>query len=654
MKFAGIICAVEFRPNVVIAIGARGGVRVKLYKGYLPTNGKVPKIKFKGKTEDLLSFEQVKDLPEYAAILSDDVIVIDIDDGEQAEILMNIIEDLQIDCVVRQTSRGKHFLFKNSGVENCAQGRKLACGLTADIKIGSKNSTQQLKINGEERFIEWDCEEPEPLPKWLFPIKTDVDFFEMKEGEGRNSKLFGYILTLTNAGFSQEESRECLRIINKFILHDALSEDELKTIMRDEAFPAETFFNGKSFLHNNFALFVQNNDHVKRINGQLHVYRDGVYVPGTREIEGLMLKHLPTLRSTHRTEVLKYLDITCPSVSDASDANLIAFKNGLFDIATGEMKNFSPDVVITNKIPWEYDPEAYSEIGDKTLNKLACNDPAIRALLEECIGYCFYRRNELSKAFVLTGDKSNGKSTFLDMVKNVLGEQNYSALDLAELDERFSVATMAGKLANIGDDISDDFLQGRSVANFKKLVSGNQVKAEIKNDPNIFFMKPSVKLLFSANDIPRMKDKTGAVLRRLVIIPFNARFSKEDPDFDPYITWKLKDEAVMKYLVRIGVEGLKRVIENRGFTTSRKLEKELKDYEIQNNPILLFLQEKPFEEIVNNPTKDVHFAYRLFCSENGFSEMTLSTFSKEICKRLDLTVARRRINGKLVGIYVKG
>ena len=627
---------------------------MKLYKGYLPTNGKVPKIKFKGRTEDLLSFDQVEDLPEYAAILSDDVLVIDIDDSEQSEILMNIVEELQLDCVVRQTSRGKHFLFRNSGVESCGQGKTLACGLTADIKIGSKNSTQQLKINGEERFIEWDCEEPQPLPKWLFPIKTDVDFFNMQEGEGRNSTLFGYILTLTNAGFSTEESRECLKIINKYVLKDALSEDELEIIMRDEAFPKDTFFNGKAFQHNNFALFVKNNDHVRRINGQLHVYRDGVYIPGTREIEALMLKHLPMLKSSQRIEVLKYLDIICPSVADNADANLIAFDNGLYDITTGEMKNFDPETVITNKIPWDYDPEAYSELADKTLNKLACNDKNVRSLLEECIGYCFYRRNELSKAFVLTGDKSNGKSTFLDMVKNVLGEQNYSALDLAELEERFSVATMAGKLANIGDDISDDFLQGRSVANFKKLVSGNQVKAEIKNDPNVFFMKPTVKLLFSANDIPRMKDKTGAVLRRLVIIPFNARFSKDDPDFDPYITYKLKDEQVMKYLVRIGIEGLKRVIENRGFTTSRKVEKELKDYEIQNNPILLFLQERDISEIVNQPTKDVHFAYRVFCSENGFQEMTLANFSKELCKRLGLEVVRRRINGKLTGIYVSG
>ena len=621
------------------------------YKGYVPTKGKVPAIKFKNGAE-LLTLEQVKNEREYAGVLSDEAIVIDVDNSKQAELLMNIVEDLQLDCIVRQTARGKHFLFKNSGVDKCATGTKLACGLTADIKVGKHNSIQILKSDGEERFVEWDCDEPQALPKWLFPVKSDVDLLGMEEGEGRNSTLYSYILTLTSAAFTQEETRECLRIINKYILKTPLSEDELETIMRDEAFPAETFYDGKKFLHNNFALFIRNNDNVKRINGILHVYRDGVYVPGTREIECAMVKYLPTLKTAQRTEVLKYLDIICSDNTEGAAANLIAFKNGLYDLTTGEMKEFSPEQVITNKIPWDYDPDAYSELGDKTLNKLACNDGQIRALLEECIGYCFYRRNELSKAFVLTGDKSNGKSTFLDMVKNVLGEGNYSALDIAELDERFSVATMAGKLANIGDDISDEFMCGRSIANFKKLVSGNQVKAEIKNDPNIFFMKPTVKLLFSANEIPRMKDKTGAVLRRLVIVPFNARFSKDDPDYDPYITYKLHDETVMKYMIRIGIEGLRRVIESKTFTSSGKVQKELADYEVQNNPILLFLQEKDFE-IANQPTKDVHRAYRVFCSENGFGEMTLSNFSKEICKRCEMEVVRRRIGGKLIGIYQK-
>ena len=615
-----------------------------MYKGYLRTNGKVPIDKF----DNMKTFDEVKDCKSYAGVLADDMILVDIDDEKQSEILMNIVEDKQLDCIVRQTTRGKHFLFKNSGVMKCGTHIKLAIGLEADIKVGN-NVMQVLKIDGEERFIEWDCDEPEALPKWLHPINTKTDLLNLGDGQGRNSTLYSYILTLTSSGFSKDESRATGEIINNYIFETPLSKQELDTIFRDDAFPAEVFYQGKTFLHNNFAKFLQNEKHIKRIDGQLHIYKDGNYIQGTRDIELSMIKYLPMLKAQQRVEVLKYLDIICPSVESA-DAHLIAFKNCIYNVSTGETMDFSPDIVITNRIPWDYEPDAYSELADRTLNKMACNDTKIRMLLEECIGYCFYRRNELSKSFILTGEKANGKSTFLDIVKNVLGKENVCALDLSELDERFSVATMAGKLANIGDDISDEFLQGRSIATFKKIVSGNEVKAELKG-VDAFFFNPYVKLLFSANDIPRMKDKTGAVLRRLVIVPFNAKFSKDDEDYDPYITWKLRDEDVMKYIVQLGLKGLKRVLENNAFTESKKVQKEIEDYELQNNPILLFLQEGI--KIENQPTKDIHKKYKMFCVENGFTEMTLSSFSKELSRRCGLTVKRVRVNGVLVGIYVK-
>lgn len=84
-----------------------------------------------------------------------------------------------------------------------------------------------------------------------------------------------------------------------------------------------------------------------------------------------------------------------------------------------------------------------------------------------------------------------------------------------------------GKLANIGDDISDEFLQGKVIAQFKKIVSGNDIKAENKGQ-DAYFFKPTVKLLFSANEIPRMRNKGfEAIKRRLVIIPFNAKFKNK-------------------------------------------------------------------------------------------------------------------------------
>lgn len=369
--------------------------------------------------------------------------------------------------------------------------------------------------------------------------------------------LFNYILTLTSNDFSVDDTRECIRILNRFVLKEPLSDDELEVILRDEAFQKPVFFCDKTFLFDRFATWLKNNENVVSISNQLHIYQDGIYQVGYKAIETAMINQIPNLKKTQRREVLEYMELIADEKAQA-DARYIAFRNGVLDIVTGQMQPFSPDLVITNQIPWDYNPEAYSELADDTLNKLACGDQPIRALLEECIGYCFYRRNELGKAFILTGDKSNGKSTFLDCVKAILGDGNISALDLKELGDRFSTSMMFGKLANIGDDIGDDFLQGSQVATFKKVVTGNRIKAERKGqDP--FEFNPYVKLLFSANDIPRMKDKTGAVLRRLVIIPFNARFTKYlpsgeiDPDYNPY-GLRVKDAEKGKDSINSGIQ----------------------------------------------------------------------------------------------------
>lgn len=625
---------------------------MELFRGYVKCKGKKAIEAYKN-VEKYRTFDEVKDFDSYAGILAEDAILVDVDDAAQSEVLMNIVEDLQLDCRVYQTTRGRHFLFKNNGVRNCKTGWMLACGIVADIKIGAKNGLEFLKVDGVERFIEWDSETYQELPKWLLPIsKNDFGFFGMAEGDGRDSKLFSYILTLNGAGFSKDESRRCIEILNKYILADPMSDEDIERITRDDAFPAETFFNDGKFLHNNFAEFIKANEHVKRINEQLHVYRDGAYITGHREIELSMIKHIPTLKAQQRTEVLKYLDVVCSTEEKVADANLIAFKNGVLNFTTGELLDHSPEIVITNLIPWNYNPNAYSEIADKTLNKMACNDSDIRAVIEEAIGYTFYRRNELSKAFFLTGEGSNGKSTFLDMLADVFGGVNRSALGLEELDERFSTIMLANKLYNAGDDISDEFWNGRAVAMFKKLVSGNEVKAEHKGQ-DVVFIKPYTKFFFSANSLPRSRSRGfEAVKRRLVIIPFNAKFSKNDADYDPYIVWKLKEESVMEYIIKIGIEGLKRVLANRGFTESSKVTREIEEYEEENNPIIMFLKEYDPE---NQPTKDVYRAYKIFRIENGFQgETTLTNLSKELNRRCNLQVVRRRINGNLTGIYVRG
>lgn len=609
---------------------------------------------FKNKSPaELRTLDEVESLPEYAGILDDRTALIDIDDFEMSEILMNVVEDLQLRCRVYQTSRGKHFLFINSGLSSCKTKTKLACGLTSDIKLGCRNSYEILKYDNKEREIIYDIfddEEYEEVPKWLFPIKTSMEFLDMEVGDGRNQSLFNYILTLQANDFSIEECEQTIKIINKYVLKESLSDRELEVILREDAFKKPIFFKKNVFLFDKFATYIKNNNRIVKIDNQLHIYKDGIYVDGYQEIEAEMIKHIPNLNRAKRSEVMAYLDLLIRDNVSASDANLIAFKNGIYDLSTDELREFNPNIIITNKINWDYDRDAYSELADKTLDKLACNDESIRALLEELIGYTFFRRNELRKAFILIGDKANGKSTYLDMIKTILGDENTSALDLSELGDRFKTAELFRKLANIGDDIGDEFIANPAI--FKKLVSGDRLNAERKGQDPFDFNNYS-KLLFSANNLPRIKDKTGAVLDRLIIIPFNAYFSSEDADYDPYIKYKLRQEDVIQYLINVGISGLKRIIKNRRFTTNDKLQKQLEDYAENNNPILLFFKEISEDDIVNQTTREIYIKYQEFCALNNFKPTSHIEFSKQIKRFFDVDIINKKINGVKYRIFIK-
>ena len=189
---------------------------------------------------------------------------------------------------------------------------------------------------------------------------------------------------------------------------------------------------------------------------------------------------------------------------------------------------------------------------DGVLDRLSCGDKDIRRCLEEVAGACLYRSATIGggKCAVLLGNKANGKSTYLHMLERMLGNSNYVSLDIAELKQRFNTVMLFGVLANIGDDISNEYIADTSV--IKKMATGESVKAERKGqDP--FTFTPYAMHIFSANDMPRMADKTGAVQRRLLIIPLNGTFTKDSPGYDPNIKDKLSQPECMEYFIQLSL-----------------------------------------------------------------------------------------------------
>lgn len=605
-----------------------------LYKGFVKN---VKGQKYPGRNPQLVTLSDVQDEAGFSGVMHPNTIMIDADEELHDEILQNIVRGEGIACYMtnREGGRGVHALMINSDTSlKKADKVMLACGVVVDFHPGYSLPYECLKFNGIERKAIYNKQPYQKIPKYLTPLpKCNIDFANLGEGDGRNSTLFSYILSLQNAGFDEDDIKDTIRIINQYVLAEPLEEKELDVILRDEAFKKSVFFPKNKFSHDKFAEHIRMQYHVKKINGQLHIYEGGIYVPGYDAIERAMVGEISSLTSNQRNEVLKYLNVVCVEEERTADLNLIAFKNGIYNLNTDSLEQFSPQHIITNKIPWNYNPDAKSDLIDSVLDKLSCGDADIRYSLEEVAGACLYRSAALGGgvAAILVGDKHNGKSTYIHMVESMLGKDNYSAADMGTLGNRFITITLYGMLANIGDDISNGYIADASI--FKKLVTGEKVQAEEKGRSPINFA-PYAMHIYSANDIPHMKDPTGAVLRRLLFIPLNGKFTKDTPGYDPFIRYKLEQPEHMEYFIQCALDGLADVLKNKTFTVPAKSEQQKESYERENNPILAFIDDIGKESIINEPTADVYKRYQVFCADNGFQPGSNLTFSKSINRAL--------------------
>lgn len=627
---------------------------MRYYRGYVRTNGKKSLDKFKDVPDSALrTLEQAQAFDSYAGILAPGIVLLDFDNPEHSEIAYKIIKGLGLKCMIRRSvKRGYHFLFRaTKRFEKSVAGVRLACGLECDIKLGTKNSYEALKVNGKECQIVEECDDPDEVPAFLSPILAlETDFPSMGDGDGRNTKLYGYLLILSKHGFTPEESRKTIDVINRFVFKDPLPQSEIDTICRDEAFVPDKpiFVDDKGrFLHSVFAQYLADNLNIIKIDGVLHIYENGIYVRGTNRIEREMIQHIHNLTAAKRKETYLYLDLLIDENHEMADARYIAFKNGVYDVVTDQLLPFSPDIILVNQIPHDYIPGIEDASMLKVMNNLACGNQALFDLMCEMIGVLFWRKSEWGFSFFCLGNRANGKSTFLDTINYLLGSKNTSALDLRDLGKDFKSQELFGMLANVGDDIADDYISDVSV--FKKVATGNVITANPKYEQPFKF-RPYAKLIFSANVMPRLNDKTNAAARRIIPIPFRATFDKNSPDYDPFIKYKLQTPEAMATLINLGLAGLKRVLINNDFTRCEEVESEIRAIEENNNPLMMFLKTRRVED---QSVGDLYSDYAWWASNSGVNSMSKPSFVKQIETQCGMVPKVSIIDGKEIAIFVK-
>ena len=300
---------------------------------------------------------------------------------------------------------------------------------------------------------------------------------------------------------------------------------------------------------------------------------------------------------------------------------LIAVGNGLFNTKTKALEPFDPKHFITAKVDTNYNTKALTNYElikntyfnfDEWLKSIACNDDEIVTLLWQLINEAINPNKTRRKIAIMLGNGTNGKSTFRQMMINLIGDINISVSTPHELQSRFGLTSLEGKICNYGDEVGTKPLD--EMDKLKSISSGESVNYERKNkDVRNYDFK--TLLMFNSNEIPPIKDKSDAVLNRLLIIPFKANFEgvKDESIKDE----KLNNKIILEYILYTALH-----LDFDKFIVPEAVKKQLLNYRKENDSVfsfMLYYKDKGYHHVSCFPIRYLTDDYENFCYENGYN-----------------------------------
>jgi len=296
--------------------------------------------------------------------------------------------------------------------------------------------------------------------------------------------------------------------------------------------------------------------------------------------------------------------------------NLINMPNGVYSVKDKVLLEHRPEYYFTSVMPYKYNKEAKA---DEILNFLwsVSNHrfDMFFSLLEH-IAWTLMPRNKFQKMALLWGEGSNGKGTYLILVKNFAGKDNCASANLEQLtNQRFHVAGLYGKKVNLAGDINhNEPLENTAI--LKQLRGEDTLTGEFKNGQPFQFVFDG-KCFFAANKFPKTTDDTYGFNRSFSILKFEAQFTDENGAIDEDIISKITQESQLSGLFNIAVEILEILNKNTKFTFAYTPEEIRQIYKEKSDSAAWFIEQKlcydPNGELFKVELQEI---YKQFCKDN--------------------------------------
>lgn len=215
-----------------------------------------------------------------------------------------------------------------------------------------------------------------------------------------------------------------------------------------------------------------------------------------------------------------------------ADPMLFGVKNGILDLRTGEVSDGKPSQLISKCSETHFDKKAACPRWEQFLQEIFSNNQPVINFIQRAIGYTLTGLVSEQYVYMLIGNGSNGKSTFLNIILKILGsygiktpfgtfERRFSSSttnDIASLEgHRFIMASESNKGVVIDE------------ARLKSLTGGDPISARYLYKEHFTF-KPSGKIFLGINHRPIVKDDSYGFWRRVLLIDFPVQFNEASAD----------------------------------------------------------------------------------------------------------------------------
>jgi len=389
------------------------------------------------------------------------------------------------------------------------------------------------------------------------------------------------------------------------------------------------------------AEFIISSNDLFYYNQSFYTYESNVWKPiGLFRIKQQILEILQDKYKQSRVNnILDIIQLNCRKEAEEINLNkkynALNVKNGVYYLNENKLKPHNEEtkqMFSTNLFDIDYKVNAKCERWEQFLYEVFQPDKDKYdkiLLLQEYLGYCLTQDVAFQKALLLLGTGSNGKSKVIEVMENILGEENYSNLELNQLSNKNYIVELQNKLANFCSEIDHKNKFSSSV--FKRIVTGETLTGDAKFKHPIQF-RPYCKLIFAANDLPKTSDTTKGYFRRLLIIKFNRSFDGKQKDTNLLSKLLNESDGIFNWLL----EGLNRLYENNEFTVPESSYEEIERYLEASNSVVSFIADKCViinEKDIFETYDNLYTEYKIFCSDSNLRPFSKVNFRAEIQKQ---------------------